>query len=447
MTAIRFIPRNESTPTPTPLCNTVTLAEIQALITLSGLTCGNLYTITDPFTNVNGYGTITVLATSSNSVSPNATWNRPAHGLSIGGIIFNQMAMGNSIDQVRLGLLDLMVTPVPFNTTMLQTMTDLAAEINANTGTTGITALNTNEGIILINTVIDTTYNGIFPGAAVTGFAGAKYNIQMNFGEDTTSPSLQLPCVYDVSNAKLISVYDYRYNNTISQNANDDDCIFLFPFNFNKIGDSIFVDSLLNYNSIATDAFSLSNVYFFNVSIYQFLYQNTACRDTKINSYEISIVDGEDFTILNSNIVYPSATPGLFQGSIQFVLFNNVFNDGISYSCSGTITFDGSQGGGQVGTPVFLQTSPDNFCYSAFYLTNAYGTGITSGGSANISIGTNTTPTGLIKPSAYVGFNAVNNFFGDGITNDPFGNFELNVTSADITAGTLTYVICGFLAP
>lgn len=444
MTLIYTPPPQSGGAAPAILCQTITLAAIQGLIASNTLICGRLYTITDPFSNPVAYGTVTVKATSNNTIDPTAVWNKTNIGVSIGGLLYdNTMAPGNTIDNVIINSINLLSGPVGYNTSLANTMIDLANNINT-FAATSLTAIATPGGIILVDTIIQTLYNGLNPSSNVTGWPGVYQILGLLYGESASAP-IQLPVVYDVFNATLFSCYDYRTNNTISA-FNNDTCIFTFPFNFSGIVNSTFNNTFFDYNSIYAAFIDIDNSTFNNCSFFNILFNTLRITDSTINNLQASVgLDGIDFAIFNCEFLFPKLGPGVIAGTFNpTLLFNNVETDGRSYTCSATLGFSGTPGTGAVGTPIFLQTSPDRFSYKNTYRVQLYGNSITGNPGATLEIGTNTTPGGLVAPALSTLFNGVGNLPGVNFGADPFGQFIITPTVDDTTSGTLTYVITGF---
>lgn len=436
-----------STPIPTTLCNTVTIGELLNLIATSGLVCGNLYTIIDPFANSAGYGTVTVTAISSSTVNPYAVWNKTPHGISIGGISYaTDMAGGDSIDTVTLNGLQLNSVAIPFNTDIFTTMQDLANDITS-TGAAQVQAVPTPSGIIISAYNVGNTFNGQNIASTTTGFTGSLIANPMQYGEDISAPILQLPCYYDVLNRKLLSVTDYRNNNTVAITSSSSDTnIFAFPFNFDIIRGCNFLNCFIDYTSISANTISLTFSDFTAVNIQTFLFNSFVVEQTEIKNYNLNTANGGTFVIKES--VFNSNSSGLFQGTFDNVLFNNAFNDGVYFRCSGSIVFDGSPGGGQVGTDVFVQTSPDKFCAYLEYAVKLFCDGVTGNAGATLRMGT-VANSGLLigdnLTTAYAGAICLPSTGSGGP--ETFSQFIFRPTVDDTTAGTITYVIEGLLAP
>lgn len=429
---------------PAILCQSITLAAIQGLIATNTLICGRLYTITDPFFNGNGYGTVTVKATSNNSIDPTAVWNKTNIGVSIGGLLYdNTMAPGNTIDNVIVNSINLLSGPVGYNSSLANTMIDLANNINT-FAATSLTAIATPGGIILVDTIVQTLYNGFNPSSNVTGWPGVYQIYGLLYGESASVP-IQLPVVYDVFNGTLFSCYDYRTNNTISA-FNNDTCIFTFPFNFSGIVNSTFNNTFFDYNSIYAAFIDIDNSTFNNCSFFNILFNTLRITDTTINNLQASVgLDGIDFAVFNCQFLYPKLGPGVIAGTFNpTLLFNNVETDGRSYTCSATVGFSGTPGTGAVGTPIFLQTSPDRFAYKFTYRVQIFGAGIIGGAGASLEIGTNTNTGGLVNTDLSINFNGVPNLIGNSFGPDPFGQFIITPTVDNTNNGILTYVITGF---
>jgi hypothetical protein len=426
------------------LCQTITLAAIQGLIASSTLVCGRLYTITNPFQNSNGYGTVTVKATSTSTVDPTAVWNKPFNGVSIGGLLYDSsMGPGNTIDNLIVNGVNLLSTPIGFNTSLVATMIDLANDINTFAATT-LTATATPGGVILVDSVVQTLYNGTIPSSVVTGFPGPYQTYALLYGEDPTNPPIQLPIVYDINIGSLLSCYDYRTNNTITS-FNNDTVVFEFPFNFSGIINSTFNNTFFLYTSLYAGFIDIDNCTFNNSTFINILFATIRVTDSTINNVQCTSIDGIDFAIFNCEFLYPKQGPGVITGTFNpTLLFNNVETDGRSYTCSGTTAFSGNPGTGAVGTPIFLQTSPDRFAYKNSYRVQIYGASITGGIGASLEIGTNTTPNGLVNVQLSTAFNGVVNVLGTSFGPDTIGQFIITPTVDNTTAGILTYVITGF---
>jgi hypothetical protein len=445
MTLIYTPPPTSGGAAPAILCQNITLLAIQGLIASSGLICGRLYTITNPFQNSNGYGTVTVKATSNASVDPAAVWNKPPNEKSIGGIIYDSsMGPGNTIDDVIVNGINLLSGPVAFNSSLVVTMQDLANNIIANNATS-LTARPTPSGIILVDTVVQTTFNNAIPISNHTGFPGPIQIYTLLYGDDPTNPAIELPITYNVLNAAMSSCYDYRLNNTINA-FNNDTCIFTFPFNY-SIVNSTFTNTFFDQASIYAAFIDIDNCTFNNCSFFNILFNTLRIIDTTINNLQASVgLDGIDFGVSNSRFLFPKLGPGVLAGSfiIYPLLFTNVETDGRRYQCSGDVSFSGNPGTGAVGTPIFMQTSPDRFAYKASYRVQLFGVSIIGGAGASLEIGTNTNPGGLVNTDLSINFNGVVNLPGNAFGPDPFGQFIITPTVDNTNSGILTYVITAF---
>jgi hypothetical protein len=428
------------------LCQTITLAAIQGLIASSTLVCGRLYTITNPFQNSNGYGTVTVKATSTSTVDPTAVWNKPYNGVSIGGLLYDiSMAPGNSIDTVVINSTNLLSAPVVYNGSLINTMVDVANNINL-TAATSLRAIPTYSGIILVDTIVQTLYNGLIASSVTTGFPGPIQTYGLLYGEDPTITPIQLPIVYDINIGSLLSCYDYRTNNTISS-FNNDTVVFQFPFNFSGIVNCTFNNTFFNNASIYAGFIDIDNCTFDNCTFFNILFNTLRIKDSTINNLQASAAtDGIDFGISNCRILYPKAGPGQIFGSyITYpLLFVNVETDGRTYKCSGDVAFSGNPGSGALGSPVFMQTSPSRFTYKFTYRVQLFGVSIIGAPGASLEIGTNTNPSGLVNTSLSTNYNGVPNLIGNSFGPDSPGQFIVTPTVDNTNSGILTYIITGF---
>ena len=445
MTFIYTPPPAASSAVTPVFCQTITLAAIQGLIASNTLVCGRLYTITNPFSNPVGYGTVTVKATSSNTVDPVAVWNKPPNQRSIGGVLYDSsIATGNTIDDLIVNGTNLISGPVVFNSSLAFTMVDLANNINALAATT-LVATATPSGVILADSVVQTTFNNSIPSSTTTGFPGPIQTYTLLYGEDSAGLPLQYPVVYDVNNANLLSCYDFRTNNNINA-FNNDTTIFTFPFNY-SIVNSTFTNTFFNQASIYGAFIDIDNCTFNNCAFFNILFNNLQIIDSTLNNYQSTAgTDGINFGISNSNLLYPKLGPGTLQGSfiLNPLLFVNVETDGRKYTCSGDVSFNGSPGGGAIGSPIFMQTSPARFAYKATYRLQLFGQGIVSNPGATLEIGTDTNPAGLVNAALSTAFNGVVTLPGNNFGPDVFGQFNIQPKVDDTNSGVLTYVITGF---
>lgn len=427
------------------LCQTITLGAIQGLIASNTLVCGRLYTITNPFANPVGYGTVTVKATSSNTVDPAAVWNKPPNQRSIGGVLYDSsMAAGNTIDDLIVNGTNLISGPVVFNSSLAFTMVDLANNINSLAATT-LVATATPSGVILADSVVQTTFNNAIPSSTTTGFSGPIQIYTLLYGEDSTNVPLQYPVVYDVNNANLLSCYDFRLNNTINS-FNNDTCIFTFPFSY-SIVNCTFTNTFFDQASIYAVFLDIDNSTFNNCSFFNILFNNLRIIDTTINNLQCNAgTDGVDFGVSNCRFLYPKLGPGTLAGSFILypLLFTNVETDGRKYTCSGDVSFNGSPGGGAIGSPIFMQTSPARFAYESSYTVQLFGQGIVSNPGATLEMGTDTNPAALVNAALSTAFNGVISLPGNNFGPDNFGQFIIQPKVDDTNSGVLTYVITGF---
>lgn len=271
----------------------------------------------------------------------------------------------------------------------------------------------------------------------------------MQRGEDPAGNALQFPCVYNVGPGVLTSVYDPINNNTISSIATDT-WIFKFPFNYPNIRNSVFINSFFNADTLAVNSIDINNLEFYNLQFNIFLYDSLNISDSKIENYNFTTIDGIGaFFVINCKVLYSVTHAGFAGGTLDNFAYLNVITNGVAFQCSGLINFDGSDGGGQVGSDIILQNSPDRFCFNGTYLVMLYGSGgITYNVGAELSIGTDTHPTGLVQQVSTALYIGVTNI-GSGLPNigpEPYGKFICRPYIADTTAGSLTYVINGFIA-
>jgi hypothetical protein len=426
-------------------CLSVTLAQIQLLIAQDNLQCNRLYKITDPFINPLGYGSVTVQAINSNTLNPLATWNRPGLITAVAAIVYDtSMAAGNTIDDVRVNGVSLNSAPIAFNTNIFQTMADLAADINLNTGTTGFKAVTAVNGIVINSILPGNTLNGVFPTTAVTGFPGSIYIGSFLGGEDPTK-STYYECKYSVGSGIMNEVTDIT-NNVVITGWLNDTFIFNFPFSYGTYINSTLTNCNIIKGELYPAQFQILNSNLTTVDISQLIYTRLTVNETKIKNFNLNNVGGTNFFANNCTVLYPIVQT--FSGIQLEVFFNNVYTDGIVYNCSGEIAFTGNPGEGAVGFAVFMQTSPDRFCGVLGYGTYTNGNGTLIGNpGAHLEIGTNTTINGLCSASPLAAYNSPAVVGGSGnFGADPFGAFIITPTIADTTSGNLIYDIKGFLS-
>ena len=113
--------------------------------TLSPLTYYNI-------TNSQYGGNILLYASTNHQIDANGKWFIESNLSSFGSITFNNTGSGtDSVIEILVGGSNILSSPIPFNTTIDNTISNIA--ININNGDSGFTAVNINTSLLIISNI------------------------------------------------------------------------------------------------------------------------------------------------------------------------------------------------------------------------------------------------------------------------------------------------------
>jgi len=213
---------SQSTITITNVNNTpTTKAALIALIGASKLVIGTTYVVTDAQDALGG--TVSVLATSTNTINGNGVWSFVGKLPAQGRFRLNGGTSG-SVDQISVvmptGTKNLMTASIPYTTSRNNTATLVVANINANTGVSGCRAWVIASPAGGFDTpricieALDTTT--AFVHTMVVTVTTLTINDQQNPTIGFTANNLNLISNYDLTNDRIIYAADASKNCSMS---------------------------------------------------------------------------------------------------------------------------------------------------------------------------------------------------------------------------------------
>lgn len=229
----------------------VTKAQLTTLVSTSGLSNSNHYAITDSFHG----GTIVVSPVSNYKLNPNATWLRPTK-LCAFGVIGITSGSSGSVDTITVSGTNIMTASVPFATSITQTATNVVANINANSATSGYRAVAiTNGYFVVASTTAGASKNGYVVAGTSTGLVLGNA-LPLARGIDSTIQELSV--IYSLSADRIYECKD-SINNVVRPLSEGSvyagDPINEFPWGdtryfSNTIESNLFKDNFL-YSNVA----------------------------------------------------------------------------------------------------------------------------------------------------------------------------------------------------
>ncbi len=186
---------------------TGTRVEIVTLLNTSQLIKGKKYIVTDPLQG----GTIVMEASAVDSFSPICTWIPPT--LSKPYTIFRLSGSSGSVNDVTINSANVMTAVVNYTTSLSNTASLVAANIAANSATSGYTAFSIIDAV-----VVHRSNNVLFSGSVTVGVTTLVVNnlqASLQNGQDLPA-ALNLEVVYDISGNRIRSAYDPYRNNKVS---------------------------------------------------------------------------------------------------------------------------------------------------------------------------------------------------------------------------------------
>lgn len=332
----------------------VTQAQANTLVNNSGLTEGVFYCITDATQGISptyGSGQVIVQALNNYTLSTDGVWLRPTNLTSWSR---NQVSFINSADTITSVIIfgnEQLTAPVPYNTTQLDTLIDIAANINANpladvkaTVVENYTPDDRNY-IIFEDKIARTSTNGTYAAFYSTLGTTVFNNYQFEQGRNPRIVEYQVS--YEVASDKIRRVYDPLNNFTIEENnyTFTNEFIYSFRYEDESAGNQFPFRNCKFVNCIFTDIYFTGSQFegttFKEVNFQTVLFNNCNFFHNTIDASTIyqSFFDGSDFIINDLNTFnfessYISTTEfnynKLTQGFIRYSLLSNVnvdYND------------------------------------------------------------------------------------------------------------------------
>ena len=271
----------------------VTKAQLLTLITNSSLLINNLYSITDSFHG----GNIVVSTLSNNTIDNNAIWVRPTTLCAFGIIGLTSGASG-SVNTLTVNGVNIMTAAVNYATSLTNTATLVANNINANSATSGYRAVSIANGYIVIaSTTAGTTKNGYVISGTATTITLGNSNPLAN-GVNSTSQILNV--IYDYSTDRINQCSDSYENILICEKGYAGDPFQEFPWS-----DTRFYNNRIN-------SINFKNNFFYDPGS-KFM-GNICLTNSSFNTNFISQGSGATFGVFYNTLMTDSA------------ITNNVFN-------------------------------------------------------------------------------------------------------------------------
>lgn len=184
-----------------------TYAELQIQVTESQLERGQFYYISDK--------DIIIQATSSNTYAAGALYT--TERLSQGAVVLTSGAAG-SVDTLTVNNVNIITGAVPFNTSLAQTATDLATDINTGSGSHGYTATAIGTTVVL--------RPAAGTGDTPNGFVVAGTNTTLtldyvDFSGGINSGAEWNEIVYDFTNDNITERYDPKRNCRVKADSDE----------------------------------------------------------------------------------------------------------------------------------------------------------------------------------------------------------------------------------
>lgn len=306
----------------------ITRTALLALISGGTLQVGTKYAITD-FQDRNTLDTATrviVAATSSNTISETGQWLRLTTNKAYGAFAITGGSSGQ-VTQITVGAINLMTAAIPYTTSRINTANLVAANINANSGVSGYSAVvisgQTTKDVPAI--IIEKVAGGVDTNTITVTTTGLATGNKVNMTMGTAEASQVLDIAYDITADRIIECYDPVYNNRMIYTTTD-----ISTFGFNPIvnwrwGHSSFEDWTINgtkyqyfYDFPSTTG---SDMIEHNNNLYGGSFEYFVIRRTSSTARSLSDNSG---TLSISNAQILSSTSSTLSGNSVMVSCTNV---------------------------------------------------------------------------------------------------------------------------
>jgi photosystem II stability/assembly factor-like uncharacterized protein len=184
---------------------TVTVSQLQTLINTGGIKITKKYLITNPQDG----GQIVVEGNSTSGVSPDSTWYHTTIHKPFGLFRISAGSSG-SVTSVTVGGTQLITSPIPYNTSITQTVTNLVANINSYSSTSGYKAYAVSEVCVLEYLTPTASINGATVAATATGTLTIANINNMRKGANPTL--YRFGILYNATNDRIIQCRDDNNN-------------------------------------------------------------------------------------------------------------------------------------------------------------------------------------------------------------------------------------------
>lgn len=190
-----------------PATISVTVAQLQSAISGGSLVPDTTYIVTDP---ANG-GVLYLKSTSSSKISQRGSWIKNTNLTGFGWIRLTGGGAG-SVNSLTVNGVNQMTTSVSYTTSLANTASLVAANINANASAT-YSALVVNDSIVVYQKTASSSANGHVVAATTTTITTGDTKAISN-GVNPTS--IVLDITYDSASDRITSCYDPIWKNTVT---------------------------------------------------------------------------------------------------------------------------------------------------------------------------------------------------------------------------------------
>ena len=193
----------------------ITVSNLQTLISGGLLVVGVKYAITDfQDRNINDVNSrVIVTATSNNTISQSGFWKRLTTNKAYGAFALNSGTSG-SVDQITVGATPLMTASIPYTTSRINTANLVAANVNANSGVSGYSAI-VIAGEPIIDRpaiIIESTTAGVNTSSLSVSVTTLTVTNLVNLTMGVAESEQVLDISYDITVDRITSCYDNVYD-------------------------------------------------------------------------------------------------------------------------------------------------------------------------------------------------------------------------------------------
>ena len=287
----------------------VTYAELNALIVISALKPKQKYSISNSYHG----GSVIVTAITGSTLEVNAIWLRNTK-LCAFGIIGLIAGSSGSVNTLTVNGINIMTAAVNYTTSLSNTATLIANNINANGGS-AYSAIAINEYIVITTKVASATNNGEVIAMTTTTLT-ASTSLPLKNGVNPVAYTLAVQ--YDITKDRFNSCVDPIWNNTLNVNLNATNTVDVY--NDFRWGDPVYYNNVISssshyYNFVYNNATDLRRGYYSDNS-----FTNGAYMQRNFISGSPAQTSTQSFGY--SGLRYVTAIGGYMYGNI-FISANN----------------------------------------------------------------------------------------------------------------------------